>query len=128
MENCGNNGTERTVWNRQPKADDDDDDVDVDVDMNVHVDDGNVDDNDDARRAAAASVGDSVSDGVLVGLWGGLRHLAHNGHIKGRSLRLPGAAISLLNVYIAGHDIGAATVVGGYKGKPRSYSHTSQYP
>lgn len=48
---------------------------------------------------------------------GGLRHLAHNGHIKGRSLRLPGAAISLVNVYIAGHDIGATTVLGGYKGK-----------
>lgn len=108
MENCGNNGTERTVWNRQPKADDDDDDVDVDVDMNVHVDDGNVDDNDNARR-----VKDSVSDGVLVGWTGGLRHLAHNGHIKGRSLRLPGAAISSLNVYIVGHDIGAATVVVG---------------
>lgn len=36
MENCGNNGTERSVWNRQPKADDDDDDVDVDVDV-LHV-------------------------------------------------------------------------------------------
>lgn len=41
MENCGNNGTERSVWNRQPKADDDDDDVDVDVDV-LHVDDGHV--------------------------------------------------------------------------------------
>lgn len=38
MENCGNNGTERSVWNRQPKDDDDDDDVDVDV-LHVAMDD-----------------------------------------------------------------------------------------
>lgn len=51
----------------------------------------------------------------------GLRHLAHNGHIKGRSLRLPGVAISLLGVYIAGHDIGGTTVAVGYK---ENHNHT----